>query len=77
MFKVYDNGKEANCFGYKVHESWDAKGFETFEAALIYARKWIAPYGGSYDGTDGVILQLNKPYDYSGYGDFIEIREEK
>lgn len=74
MFTVFDNGKPADCFHHKVHPSWKQSTFNTFEEALEYARKWLAPMGGSYDGKEGVVLEVNTPYDYSGCGDLIEIR---
>lgn len=77
MFQVLENGKPANHQSFpKVHPSWNKAEWETFEQAKIYAWKWLGDCaGGSNDGTDGVELKLNTPYDYSGYGDIIEIRE--
>ena len=74
MFQVFDGGKPADCHHHKVHSSWDNSIFPTFDEALCYARKWGAPYCGSYDGSEGIQLEVNVPYDYSGYGDMIEIR---
>lgn len=74
MYAVYDNGKPAEL---GIHTSFDKYTFSTFAAALIYARKWLGPsFGGSEDGKNGVILELNKAWDYSGFGDTIEIRSE-
>jgi hypothetical protein len=70
MFVVYDNNKPARYPEHNVHYSWQCNTYDTFEQALSYARKWLWPYG------EGVVLKLNKPWDYSGYGDMIEIREE-
>ena len=68
MFAVYDNGKPAKFPECKVDKSWSNNEFETFDAAVEYANKWLGPYGGE-------LLVLGKPNDYSGYGDVIEIRE--
>ena len=73
-YQVLDNDKPADCFNHKVDKSWNTNVFDTFDEALEYARAWLAPYGGSYDGKSGIVLKVNEPYDYSGYGDMIEIR---
>lgn len=70
-FCVYDNGKPASAKGFpqiKEVEGWNNHKFDTFPIAAAYATMWV-----------GHIIQpedLLKPYDYSGYGDIIEIREE-
>jgi hypothetical protein len=69
MYQVFDNGKPADCFHCNVHESWNNSVYDTFEKALEYANKWLGFFGS------GVVLKLNTPWDYSGYGDMIEIRE--
>ena len=69
MYQVLDNGKPADCFHCNVHESWNKSTYSTFEEALEYARDWLGRYG------IGVVLKPNTPWDYSGYGDIIEIRE--
>lgn len=62
---------------YKLFKkTWGNSIFDTFEKAREYAWKWIGPeWGGSVDGKKGCDLKPNVPLDYSGYGDFIEIRE--
>jgi len=74
VFSVYDNGRPAKYPDSKVDPSWNNNTFDTFEEALEYAHMWLGPFGGSWDGMDGVVLELNVPWDYSGYGDVIEIR---
>jgi len=69
MFQVFDNNKPADASGHNVHHTWNNSTFSTFEEAHQYANQWLAPSHGL------VILKLNQPYDYSGYGDIIEIRE--
>lgn len=76
MYVVYDNGRPADCWNHSVHSSWNKSFYTSHQEALIYARKWLGPVGGSSDGQDGVYLYLNEPYDYSGCGDVIEIRYE-
>lgn len=77
MFQVIDCGKVCGYdeFPGLKDKGWSKDGkFETFEEALIYARKWCASYGSSYDGLEGFTLtEENNQYDYSGDGDLIEI----
>lgn len=71
MFCVYDNGKPASVKGFPVIKSvkgWETHRFDTWPKAVAYASQWI-----------GRIIQpedLIKSYDYSGYGDIIEVRIE-
>ena len=69
-FIVLDNGKPAQTRFHKVDRSWNNCLFTTFEDAERYAISWLGVYNPSF-GT----LELNVPYDYSGYGDMIEIKE--
>lgn len=68
-FQVFDNGKPADCHHHTVSSSLNCSVFSTYEEARAYAESWL---GEIFHSTD---LQLNTPYDYSGYGDLIEIRE--
>lgn len=61
----------------KFKKKWATSIFNSFEEALLYARKWLGAYGGSDDGRSGIELKLNESWDYSGYGSMIEIREIK
>ena len=63
----------------KFKKKWATSIFNSFEEALCYVRKWLGIYGfwGNDDGTSGVELKLNEHWNYSGYGDFIEIKEIK
>lgn len=72
-FYVYDNDRPCNITGFPSFASptW-SNFFESFEEARSYAMKWI-----NFEEESGnPILQLNIPYDYSGYGDRIDIRDE-
>ncbi len=68
---VYDNGKPASAKFFPQLgeiEGWDNHKFDSWPKAVAYASMWV-----------GQIIQpedLLKPYDYSGYGDIIEVREE-
>ena len=73
-FQVFDGDKPAQFPDCRVDKSWDNSVFDTEDEALVYARKWCAPYGSTYDGTQGFTIKAGEKYDYSGYGDFIEIR---
>jgi mannose-6-phosphate isomerase class I len=72
MFAVYCNGKSADLKGFPElrHYCWATSKFTTLKEAQNYAEDWLGPY------TPGYPLMLNAPYDYSGHGDIIEIREE-
>lgn len=64
MFQVIDNNKPADCNNHKVDKSWNKSKFETLDEAFQYADNWLGIYGP----------MINNPFDYSGYGDIIEIR---
>ena len=70
MFVVYDNDRKAQYPDCAVDQSWSNATFDTWEQAEAYVESWLGffPVGG--------IMPLNTKVDYSGYGDYIEIREE-
>ena len=68
-YQVFDNGKPADYKHRNVHKSWDKSKFDSWQAAMAYARKWL--------GVFIVPLKINKPVDYSGNGDMIEVRKIK
>jgi len=70
MFQIFDNNKPADCHHHKVHCTWGNSKFDTFEEAQEYARLWLG------EMCDLVPDKPRVKVDYSGYGDFIEIREE-
>jgi hypothetical protein len=70
IYAVYDNERPAKYPEIAVDPSWNNNRFNSFDEALKYARNWLGPYG------EGVVLKLGVPWDYSGYGDYIVIREE-
>jgi len=71
LYQVFDNEKPADCFNYdsKYGSYWSISIYRTFEEACDYANRWLGKL------SEGVVFTLNKPYDYSGYGDIIEIRD--
>lgn len=73
MFYVISNGKPASKQGYPYlkGEGWEDHEFRDLEEALNYAMNWLGPYAPS--GTAS--LQLNKPYEYNGYGDYVMITD--
>ncbi len=69
-YGVFDNNRPCSTVGFPDFDpSWDNHLFDSFDDALVYANKWLGYY------PDYVSLKVNKPWDYSGYGDFIEIVE--
>ena len=74
-FQVFQDNKPADCDSFPaVGSDWNKSVYDTFEEARAYAWQWIAPYGGTYDGSSGVDLKVNKPYEFAE-GCFIEVRE--
>ena len=72
MFTVYDNNKPANQKGFPMlrGKGWVQNSFSTLNEAVDYAREWLGEYALIAP------TEPNKPINYSGYGDMIEIREE-
>jgi len=72
MFEVFDNGKTADSRGFPSLSSIapESNKFDSFDSALEYATWWC---GGKSDSTMLPLLP-DIPWDYSGYGDMIEIR---
>jgi hypothetical protein len=68
-YQVLNNDKPADCNNFKVHDSWVESKFDTFEKAHDYALKWLGGY------NTGIVLQLNVPFDFTGCGDTIIIKE--
>ena len=65
-YQVFDNDKPADCRHHNVHSSWNNSTFDSLEKASCYADKWLG-YKAS--------LVPDTPFDYSGYGNIIEIRK--
>ena len=72
MLKIYDNEKLADASECNVHKSWNqGKGFETLEEAYRYLDSWLGQHYARIRPKIGI------KEEYSGYGDFIEIKEVK
>ena len=74
MYGVFENNKPCDNKNHKVHPSWNNSVFETWDQALRYAYKWLGQFADAVK-MEGPALEVNVPYDYSGYGDMIEIRK--
>jgi hypothetical protein len=53
----------------RAGKGFDNSSFPTFAEAFAYARLWLGEYENLPENWDG------SPYDYSGYGDLIEIKQ--
>lgn len=72
-YQVLENERPCSvtgCPSLTKGVGWDRHSFNSFEEALAYTKKWLGDYAvtipENWDGSS---------YDYSGYGDIIEIRE--
>lgn len=70
MFRVYDGDLPARYPEVQVDPSWSNCDFPTFEEAKEYASKWLGIYGPFPD-----VFLAGDRYYYTGYGDFVIIRE--
>lgn len=70
MYIVYDNGRLARSPECNVDPSWDNCSFSTLEEAVVYARHWLGEGDTLPEQWDG------SSYDYNGYGDTLEIKED-
>lgn len=70
MYQVFDNGKPADAEHQGLDGSWSNSKFDTLEEAQIYANHYLG-----FQKDILLLVELNVPYDYSGYGDFLEIRK--
>jgi hypothetical protein len=73
MFQVFENNIPCEYPNHNVRKTWNNSKFKTFEEALKYADDWLGILSPLASLKD--MIKLNVPYDYSGYGDKIEIRE--
>lgn len=71
-YQVFDNDKPADSNSYPKLKSggWDNSIFDSLDEAQNYANSWL----GHFDGCDDIFLEVGEKLDYSGYGDYIEIR---
>jgi len=71
MFKVLDSGRLARYPECHVSPTWVSCEFKTFQEAFAYAKDWLGSFYSLPSNWDGSV------YNYNGYGDTIEIREEQ
>lgn len=72
MWQVLDNNKPATGFHFDLlNEDLGKHEFSSFDEAHEYAISWLGHWG------KGLKLMPNKPYDYSGYGDILLIKESQ
>ncbi len=64
-YEVLDNGNPAIIQNSDV---WNKHFYRNFDQALEYTKKWLGEYDSLPNNWQG------EKYDYSGYGDTIEIR---
>ena len=67
MWICLEDNKPCDCFNHDVHESWDKSSYKTYEEAKEYMMKWLGIYA-PYPEYD-----FRNPYDYSGYGNIVQI----
>lgn len=72
MFQVFENDKPCDKTGFTWAKTWETSKFNTFQEALQYAKKWLGAFG---ENVDLYLTTPNVPYNYSGYGDMIVIKE--
>lgn len=73
-YQVLDNGKPADHSSYpRIHPSWNCSKFDSYDEALAYVSRWLGNI--DIEAVRNFPLELNKPYDFNGHGDTIEIRE--
>lgn len=69
VYYVYDTGRPATAEFCLVPECYDTYEFESFYEAEDYVADWL---GDVFWPGFGVV-ELDKPYEYGGYGDWIMI----
>lgn len=67
-YQVFDNNKPAQYPHCNVHPTWDNSVFDSLGEAQNYVKKWLGQYCAPNP------LKINEKYEYSSYGDYVEIR---
>ncbi len=69
-FQVLENNKPCDSASFQQLRGcgWDNSFFNSFADAVEYSRQWLGDYDNLPDEWNGSC------WDYSGYGDVIEIR---
>ena len=71
MFDVFENGKRCTPENFDVHSSWDHDPFDNLSNARNFVMKWM----GQWRPSNKEDFVVGYAYDYTGYGDTIEIRK--
>jgi hypothetical protein len=80
MYQVFENNKPCDEIGYPElkGKGWTNSQFTNFEDARNYAWTWLGQYACmDDDGENGIALEPDKPVNYNGFGDMIEIKTIK
>jgi hypothetical protein len=73
MYRVLNNNKPARYPECKVHSSWKTCDYNKYSEALKYAKHWL----GLYRTAVPAHMKIGVKYDFSGFGDTIEIAKIK
>jgi hypothetical protein len=75
-YQVFDNDLPADCHHHKILESWSNSIFNSYLEAVDYCIQWLGLDPLCLTKEEfSVNIPVNTKYDYSGYGDILEIRE--
>lgn len=76
MYIILDCGLPANEHGYPRVKGlgWTSTSFSTWRKAVEYARQWLGEWNSLPNNLENKEKRYFK-YNYSGYGDCIEIKE--
>lgn len=69
-YAVFDNNMPASCAGFPCAKEWSNHVFQLRREAVDYALQWLGSFAPPRE-----VLECQDSYDYSGYGDVVEIRE--
>ena len=64
-YEVFDNNEICEEYGDPTYD----RPFETWDKAVAFAKSWLGAL------SEGVTFEKGKAFDYSGFGDMLEIRE--
>lgn len=76
-FCVYDNGKPAKAGSFNVDKSWKNNEFDDPRDAAVYVDKWLGMYTPGLSYICNKIVEGKFEFDYTGYSDFISVKEEE
>lgn len=76
-FCVYDNGKPAKVGSLNVDKSWENNEFNDPRDAAVYVDMWLGKYTPGLSYICNKIIEGKFEFDYTGYSDFISVKEEE